>query len=79
MLKQSSLKSMGVGKGDEVIVPNYTMIATPNSVKFFGAKPVFVYVEKETLCLDIAKVEKRINSRTKAIFLVSSNGRYPKV
>ncbi len=68
----------GIKAGDEVIVPNYTMIATPNSVKFFGAKPVFVDVEKETLCLDIAKVKKRINSRTKAIFLVSSNGRYPK-
>jgi len=69
--------SLGLKHGDEVIVPNYTMVATPNSVKMFGAKPVFVDVEKETLCLDIDKVKKAINSNTKAIILVSANGRYP--
>ena len=68
----------GVLAGDEVIVPNYTMIATPNSVKMFGAVPVFVDVEPETLCLDIELVKKAITSKTKAIMLVSSNGRYPK-
>ena len=41
-----SLKSLNIGIGDEVIVPNYTMIATPNSVKMFGAVPVFVDVEE---------------------------------
>ena len=64
--------------GDEVIVPNFTMIATPNSLKLFGAVPVFVDVEKETLCLDIKLVKKAITPKTKAIFFVSSNGRYPK-
>lgn len=68
----------GVVAGDEVIVPNYTMIATPNSVKMFGAVPVFVDVEPETLCLDIELVRKAITPRTKAIMLVSANGRYPK-
>ncbi|WP_020405747.1 DegT/DnrJ/EryC1/StrS family aminotransferase [Hahella ganghwensis] len=68
----------GLSYGDEVIVPNYTMIATPNSVKLIGAQPVFVDVEIETLCLDIAKVEKVITPRTKAIILVLANGRYPK-
>lgn len=68
----------GVQFGDEVIVPNYTMIATPNSVKMFGAVPVFVDVEPETLCLDIEKVRQAITPRTKAIMLVSANGRYPK-
>lgn len=68
----------GVKAGDEVIIPNYTMIATPNSVLFFGAKPVFVDVEPSTLCLDIAKVKKAITKKTKAIMLVSANGRYPK-
>ena len=43
----------GIEHGDEVIVPNFTMIATPNSVKMIGALPVFVDVEPETLCLDI--------------------------
>jgi perosamine synthetase len=67
----------GVEAGDEVIVPNYTMIATPNSVRMFGARPVFVDVEPATLCIDIAKAEAAITSRTKAVMLVSANGRYP--
>lgn len=68
----------GVKQGDEVIVPNYTMVATPNSVKIFGATPVFVDVEPVTLCLDINLVRQSITSKTKAIILVSANGRYPK-
>lgn len=68
----------GLGLGDEVIVPNYTMIATPNSVRLFGAVPVFVDIEPETLCLDIELVKRTITSSTKAIMLVSANGRYPK-
>jgi len=70
--------AVGVEAGDEVIVPNYTMIATPNSVKMFGAVPVFVDVEEETLCLDIEKVKEAITNKTKAIMLVTANGRYPK-
>jgi perosamine synthetase len=69
----------GVVAGDEVIVPNYTMVATPNSVHLLGATPVFVDVEPETLCLDIEKVEAAITPKTKAIMLVSANGREPKV
>lgn len=68
----------GIEAGDEVIIPNYTMIASPNSIKMIGAKPVFVDVEKETLCLDIEKVKQAITAKTKAIMLVSANGRYPK-
>jgi perosamine synthetase len=69
--------AVGIQAGDEVIVPNYTMIATPNSLKMFGAQPVFVDVELETLCLDIALVKQAITPKTKAIMLVSANGRYP--
>jgi perosamine synthetase len=71
--------AVGVQAGDEVIVPNYTMIATPNSVKMFGAVPIFVDVEPETLCLDIEKVKQALTPKTRAIMLVSANGRYPKV
>ena len=67
----------GVKAGDEVIVPNYTMVATPNSIKLFGAVPIFVDVEPNTLCLDFDLVEKAINSKTKAIMFVNANGRYP--
>ncbi len=69
--------AVGVTAGDEVIVPNYTMIATPNSVLMFGAKPVFVDVERDTLCLDLELVRAAITPRTKAIMFVSANGRYP--
>jgi perosamine synthetase len=71
--------ALNIKAGDEVIVPNYTMIATPNSVKMFGAIPIFVDVEIDTLCLDIEKVRQAITTRTRAIMLVSANGRYPKV
>ena len=71
--------SLGLKAGDEVIVPNYTMIATPNSVKMFGALPLFVDVEPETLCLDIEKVKQMLTPKTRAIIFVSANGRYPKV
>lgn len=70
--------AVGINAGDEVIVPNYTMIATPNSIKMFGATPVFVDVESSTLCLDIDLVKQAITPKTKAIMLVSANGRYPK-
>lgn len=67
----------GLKAGDEVLVPNYTMIATPNSVKMFGATPVFVDVEPETLCMDLEAARKAITPRTKALFFVNANGRYP--
>ncbi|HRR19742.1 MAG TPA: DegT/DnrJ/EryC1/StrS family aminotransferase [Ignavibacteriales bacterium] len=73
-----SALACGIKNGDEVIVPNYTMIATPNSIKLFGASPIFVDVEPETLCLDIKLVERAITHKTKAIMLVYANGRYPK-
>lgn len=69
--------AVGIGHGDEVVVPNYTMIASPNSVKMIGATPVFVDVEAETLCIDLAQAEAAITPKTKAIMFVSANGRYP--
>lgn len=68
----------GIKYGDEVIVPNYTMIATPNSVKMIGATPVFVDVEPDTLCMDIEKAKEAITDKTKAIMFVNANGRNPK-
>lgn len=67
----------GIQAGDEVIVPNYTMVATPNSVQMFGAVPVFVDVEPETLWLDPELARAAITPRTKAMMLVSANGRHP--
>jgi perosamine synthetase len=70
--------AVGIKAGDEVIVPNYTMIATPNSVKMLGAVPVFVDVEPESLCMDIESAKNAITSKTKAILFVNANGRNPK-
>ncbi|WP_426527991.1 DegT/DnrJ/EryC1/StrS family aminotransferase [Bradyrhizobium sp. McL0615] len=67
-----------VKAGDEVIVPNYTMIATANAASLLGARPVFVDVEPETLCLDINQTEAALTTKTRAIMLVTANGRYPK-
>ena len=69
--------ALDIKPGDEVLVPNYTMVATPNSVKMLGAKPIFVDVEKETLCIDINELEKKTSKKTKALMFVSANGRYP--
>lgn len=68
-----SIMALGIGRGDEVIVPDYTMIATPNAVLLAGAKPVFADIEEETLCLDIHNLP--ITKKTKAIIYVSINGR----
>jgi len=70
-----ALKAMDIGQGNEVIVPNITMAATPNAVILAGANPVFVDIEEENLCLDVEKVEQAITKKTKAILHVSFNGR----
>jgi dTDP-4-amino-4,6-dideoxygalactose transaminase len=65
--------ALGVGPGDEVLVPAYTFPATANVVAFVGAKPVLVDVDPETMNLDPAKVE--VGPRTKAIIAVDLFGR----
>jgi perosamine synthetase len=75
----AALLAMGIGAGDEVIVPAYTMIATANAVLLAqGARPVFADVERESLCLDYESVRAAMTERTRALILVSINGRYPK-
>ncbi len=72
-----ALAALGVGAGDEVLVPDYTMIASANTVLLAGARPVFVDVERATACLDLDLAERAITPRTKAIMVVSINGRAP--
>lgn len=70
-----ALLALGIKPGDRVIVPNLTMIATPNAVKLIGAEPIFVDVTKLQL-LDCALADKLISTyKAKAIILVSINGR----
>src|SRR3989338_163578 len=73
----AALAVLGVGKGDEVIVPDYTMVATPNAVKLAGAKPVFVDIDRNNLCMNFELTVKAITKKTRAIMLVTINGRFP--
>lgn len=72
-----ALMAVGVGVGDEVICPDYTMVATPNSAELIGAKAVFVDVDKDTLCMNFEAMKQAVTARTKAVMLVSINGRHP--
>jgi perosamine synthetase len=69
-----ALVAMGIGKGDEVIIPNFTMIASAFAVCYTGAMPVFVDAERDTWNIDADLIESKITSRTRAIMPVSIFG-----
>jgi len=71
-----ALIACGIGIGDEVIVPDYTMVATPNSAELIGARAIFVDIDRKNLCMDIQKMKNAVTSKTKAVMLVTINGRY---
>lgn len=72
-----ALLSLGIGKGDEVIVPDITWIASAAAVVYVGAKPVFADINKETWTIDAEQIEKVITPRTKAIMPVTLYGHPP--
>lgn len=63
----SALFAVGVGPGDEVIVPSYTWHASITPILHCGGTPIFCEVDPDTYCADPADIEKRITSRTRAI------------
>jgi len=65
-----ALLALGVGPGDEVIVPTLTFVATANAVSYCGARPVFVDSEPESWNLDAALIEDKITSRTRGTIVV---------
>jgi len=69
-----SLKALGIGSGDEVIVPSNTYIATALAVSYTGATPIFVEPDIRTFNIDPSLIEKRITKRTKAIMPVHLYG-----
>ncbi|MBF0483571.1 MAG: aminotransferase class I/II-fold pyridoxal phosphate-dependent enzyme [Candidatus Omnitrophica bacterium] len=69
-----ALHQLGIGPGDEVIIPALTFVGSVNPVMYTGAVPVFVDVEESTWCLDPAAVERAITSKTKAIIAVHLYG-----
>jgi perosamine synthetase len=70
-----ALKACDIGHGDEVIVPDTTFIATANAVVMTGAVPRLVDIDRQTLNIDPAQIQKAINSKTKAIIPVHVSGR----
>lgn len=69
-----ALVAAGIGSGDEVIVPSLSYIATANVVELVGARPVFIDIDIQTFCIDVAKIEAAITPATKAIMPVHEFG-----
>lgn len=69
-----ALVALGIGKGDEVIVPAFSYVATANVVELVGATPVFVDIELSTFNIDITLIEAAITAKTKAIIPVHEFG-----
>ena len=69
-----ALVASGIGAGDEVVCPSYSMIATANAVRYAGATPVFADIDADTWNLDPADVEKRITPKTRAILVAHQVG-----
>jgi perosamine synthetase len=69
-----AMLALGIGPGDEVIVPPITFVATANCARFVGATPVFADVDENTLLIDPESVESKITSRTRAIIAVDYAG-----
>ncbi|MCW3467927.1 DegT/DnrJ/EryC1/StrS family aminotransferase [Chitinophaga nivalis] len=71
---QIAMMALGLEPGDEVITPSFTFIATAEVIALLRLKPVFVDIDPQTYCLDVAQVEKAITPKTKAIVPVHLYG-----
>jgi perosamine synthetase len=69
------MKALGLGQGDEVIVPSFTFIAAANAIRYEQAQPVFVDIDAESLNMSPACIEQAITPRTRAILAVHNFGR----
>ena len=74
-----SLKTLGVGHGDEVITTSFSWISTAEVIVNLGAKPVFIDVDQNTGLIKEKLIEKMITKKTKAIIIVSLFGQIPNI
>src|SRR3954447_25072161 len=65
-----ALRALGVGPGDEVVVPSFTFYASAEAIPPTGARPVFCDVDRETFCVTAKTVEAALTPRTKAVIVV---------
>ena len=72
---QLSLKAIGIGKGDEVIVPDITFVASVNAILFTGATPVIADIDKEDYNISIDSIKNSLTNKTKAIMPVHFTGK----
>jgi dTDP-4-amino-4,6-dideoxygalactose transaminase len=70
------LRGLGVGRGDEVLLPGYTCVMNVNPIKYVGARPVYVDIEPATFNIDPRLVEAKLTPRTRAIIVQHTYG-YP--
>jgi dTDP-4-amino-4,6-dideoxygalactose transaminase len=68
------LKAMGIGPGDEVILPAFTCVVVPNAILYTGATPVYVDIDPNSLCCETKSIEKAITPHTKAILIQNMLG-----
>jgi perosamine synthetase len=68
------VKALGIGAGDEVLVPSFTFVASVNALLYEGVTPVFVDIEAETYNLDPADLERKITPRSRAVMVVDVFG-----
>jgi perosamine synthetase len=69
-----ALHALGIGPGDEVIVPSLTFVASANAVRYTGATPIFADVDPDTWCIDVDDAARLVTPRTKAIMPVHLYG-----
>ncbi len=70
------LRALGIGEGDEIIMPGYTCVMAVNPMMYLGARPVFVDIEPSTFNIDVNRIESAITPRTKLIIAQHTYG-YP--
>ncbi|MCB0705728.1 MAG: aminotransferase class I/II-fold pyridoxal phosphate-dependent enzyme [Saprospiraceae bacterium] len=68
------LKALGVGPGDEVIIPAFTCVVVPNAILYLGAVPIYADVESETYNMAVDSVKRHISSKTKVIVAQNTFG-----
>ena len=68
------LKAMGVGPGDEVVLPAFTCVVVPNAILYLGAIPIYVDINPDTLCCDAAQIERALSPKTKVILIQNMLG-----